>query len=87
MRNKVIIVGGGVAGISAAVELAKSNIPVQLIEAKNYIGGRCFSFVDRFTGDEIDNGQHIFIGAYHNFLNCWIILELVSLLFHKKNLR
>jgi squalene-associated FAD-dependent desaturase len=67
MTNKVIIVGGGVAGISAAVELAKSNIPVQLIEAKNYIGGRCFSFVDRFTGDEIDNGQHIFIGAYHNF--------------------
>lgn len=67
MSGKVIIVGAGVAGITAAVELAKYKIPVQLIEARNHIGGRCFSFIDKFTGDEIDNGQHIFIGAYKNF--------------------
>jgi len=67
MSGKVIIVGAGVAGIASAVELAKNNIPVQLIEARNHIGGRCFSFIDKFTGDEIDNGQHIFIGAYKNF--------------------
>ncbi len=69
MKRKVIIVGAGIAGINAAIQLAKAGIEVQLFETKKNIGGRCFSFTDNSTGDIIDNGQHIFIGAYENFFD------------------
>jgi len=69
MKRKVIIVGAGVSGINAAVHLAKAGIEVQLFEAKKNIGGRFFSFTDPATGNIIDNGQHIFIGAYNNFFD------------------
>lgn len=69
MKRKVIIVGAGVSGINSAVLLAKAGIEVQLLEAKKNIGGRFFSFSDPVLGDVIDNGQHIFIGAYNNFFN------------------
>lgn len=67
-QYKVIIIGGGVAGISAGIHLAKNNIPFVLLEQKNFIGGRAYSYVDSSTGDIIDNGQHLLMGVYKNFL-------------------
>lgn len=63
-RFDAVVVGGGVAGIAAAVELADRGARVALLEARPYIGGRVRSFRHRTTGDEIDNGQHLMMGAY-----------------------
>ena len=62
--KKCLVVGGGLAGLSASVYLAKNNIQVQLIEASPKFGGRAYSFLDDKSGDKIDNGQHLLLGCY-----------------------
>ncbi len=64
----VIILGGGIAGIAAAVQLLKHGIKPTLVERRPFLGGRAFSFVDRISGEEIDNGQHVILGVCHQFL-------------------
>ena len=66
MLTDVVVIGGGLAGISAAVRLANSGAKVTLIEKRKFLGGRVYSTRDRRTGDMIDNGQHALMGCYHN---------------------
>lgn len=56
---RIIIIGGGLAGLSTAVRLAEHNQPVTLIETRQRLGGRATSFVDPKTGDVLDNCQHV----------------------------
>lgn len=53
----VVIVGGGLAGISAAVALQESDVPVTLVEARPWLGGATHSF--RRGELSVDNGQHV----------------------------
>ncbi|MGQ9685091.1 MAG: hydroxysqualene dehydroxylase HpnE [Thiobacillaceae bacterium] len=62
----VAVVGGGFAGLAAAVELAAHGQTVTVLEAARQLGGRARS-VD-WHGIRIDNGQHLFIGAYRETL-------------------
>ncbi len=62
--NPVIVIGGGLAGLAAATRLAEAGIPVRVLEANGYAGGRAASFTDDKTGDWVDHGQHLLIGAY-----------------------
>lgn len=64
----VLIVGGGLSGLAAAVELASRGAQVALTEQAPRLGGRCYSYLDQKTGDVVDNGQHLLLGAYHNLL-------------------
>jgi squalene-associated FAD-dependent desaturase len=64
----VVVVGGGVAGLAAASALAERGCAVTVLEAAPALGGRARSFVDRQTGDTVDNGQHALMGCYHEFL-------------------
>jgi zeta-carotene desaturase len=66
-NNAVAIVGCGIAGISASIELIKHNVSHTIFEAKSFIGGRFYSFFDKKIELTIDNGQHLFSSAYHNF--------------------
>ena len=69
--GKVVVVGGGLAGMAAACDLADRGHPVTLMEKRPFLGGRAFSFPEPDTGQEIDNGQHVFLGcctAYIDFL-------------------
>ncbi|MBI5040105.1 MAG: FAD-dependent oxidoreductase [Gammaproteobacteria bacterium] len=68
--DNVLVVGGGWAGIAAAVELTQNGIPVTLLEAARQLGGRarCIAFGDQ----RIDNGQHLMIGAYQAMLHLMI---------------
>lgn len=59
-----IVIGGGWAGLAAAVELAEKGWAVTLLEQSGRLGGRASSFVDQKTGDVVDNGQHLFMGCY-----------------------
>jgi squalene-associated FAD-dependent desaturase len=66
MKADAVIIGGGVAGLSAAVRLAEAGRTVVVAEAAPRLGGRASSFVDRATGDEVDNGQHVIFGCYRD---------------------
>lgn len=65
-KIKVCVIGGGIAGLSAAVFLCKKNFKVTLIEASPRLGGRAYSFFDNNINEYIDNGQHIMASWYSN---------------------
>ena len=70
MKNyDVIIIGGGLAGIKAYINLKKNGLNALIIEKSSYLGGRAFSFEDPLTGNFIDNGQHVIVGACKEYLN------------------
>ena len=60
----VAVFGGGCAGLSAAVRLAKLDARVLVLEARSRLGGRATAFTDRETGEVVDNGQHVLLGCY-----------------------
>ncbi len=64
MKCDTIIIGGGLAGLSAAVDLSSRGIRVLVLEQRPHVGGRAYSFVDEMTGDVVDNGQHLMMGCY-----------------------
>ncbi len=66
-RPRAVIIGGGLAGLSAAVRLARSGVIPTVLEKRPFLGGRAFSFEDPETGVEVDNGQHVFVGACTEF--------------------
>jgi squalene-associated FAD-dependent desaturase len=65
----VAVVGGGFAGLAAAVRLARGGARVTLLERRPFLGGRAYSFADPVTGDVIDNGPHALMGAYTEALD------------------
>lgn len=69
-RPPVLIVGAGWAGLAAAVRLQQAGVPVTLIDAAKQLGGRARSQSLLLGGHrlELDNGQHLLIGAYHRVL-------------------
>jgi zeta-carotene desaturase len=87
MSKRVIIIGAGISGIAAAMELVNNGLEVVLLETKASIGGRFYSFADKTTGEIIDNGQHIFVGAYKTFFQILEELGTMSLLKRQDSLR
>lgn len=65
----VIVVGGGIAGISAAMLLAEEGVRVLLLETRRKLGGRATSFQDVRTGEMIDNCQHVALGCCTNYID------------------
>ena len=68
-ESHVVVVGGGLAGLQAAIECVDAGARVTLLEARPRLGGATWSTT---RGDlEIDNGQHVFLrccSAYRGFL-------------------
>jgi squalene-associated FAD-dependent desaturase len=57
--GRVVVVGGGLAGITAALRCADAGREVTLLEGRPRLGGLTYSF--RRDGLDIDNGQHVFL--------------------------
>jgi squalene-associated FAD-dependent desaturase len=78
--RSAVVVGGGLAGITAALRLADAGVRVTLAEARPRLGGLAFSFK---RGDlTVDNGQHVFLRcctAYQWFLDRIAARDLVTL--------
>lgn len=69
--GRVAVLGGGVAGLAAAVALHQAGRRVTLIEARNRLGGRATSFTDPATGERIDNCQHVVLGCCTNLIDLY----------------
>jgi squalene-associated FAD-dependent desaturase len=67
--QSVAIVGGGLAGLSAACALADAGCRVQLFERRPFIGGRASSYEHPGTGEVVDNCQHVLLGCCTNLLD------------------
>jgi 15-cis-phytoene desaturase len=64
---KAVIMGGGMSGLAAAINLLDLGIEVELLEADEIFGGRASSWRDP-DGDMIDNALHVFFPYYVNLL-------------------
>ncbi|HXW08944.1 MAG TPA: hydroxysqualene dehydroxylase HpnE [Vicinamibacterales bacterium] len=64
----VVVIGAGFAGLSAASALAGRGARVLVLEGRPRLGGRATAFVDRQTGELVDNGQHVMFGCYRETL-------------------
>jgi len=67
--KSVIVVGGGVAGMSAASGLADNGLNVHLIERRSYLGGRASSYRHPGVDEVIDNCQHVLFGCCTNLID------------------
>jgi squalene-associated FAD-dependent desaturase len=63
-RPDVVVIGGGFAGLSAAVRTIQRGARVLVLESRGRLGGRATAFHDRTAGEVVDNGQHVMTGAY-----------------------
>ena len=71
VTRTVAVVGGGVAGIAAALRAADAGWRPVLIETRTKLGGRATSFEDARTGLELDNCQHVVMGCCTNILELY----------------
>jgi protoporphyrinogen oxidase len=68
--RRVAVIGGGLAGIAAALDCSRAGASVTLLESRGRLGGAAYSFTRE--GIPADNGQHVFLRC------CTAYLELLS---------
>jgi squalene-associated FAD-dependent desaturase len=61
---RVAVIGAGFAGLAAAVDLQERRHQVTLLERRGVLGGRATSYRDAVSGEDVDNGTHLMVGAY-----------------------
>src|SRR3954452_11855360 len=66
MAKRVVIAGGGLAGLACAKSLVDAGHDVALVEGLPYLGGRASTYRDA-DGDWVEQGLHLFLGAYSEF--------------------
>ena len=62
--RRVIVVGAGFSGLTAAFELSRAGYDVTVVEARNRVGGRVVSFSDLVPGKNVEGGAEL-IGSNH----------------------
>ncbi len=68
LETDVLIVGGGLAGLTAGVALSSAGLAVTVLEKSSQLGGRAQSWIDQKTGDAVHIGPHILVSEYPNML-------------------
>jgi len=64
-KLKIGIVGAGLAGLVAAMDLADAGHEVEIFELRPFVGGKVSSWLDK-EGNHIEMGLHVFFGCYYN---------------------
>jgi squalene-associated FAD-dependent desaturase len=83
---KVVVIGGGLAGLAAAQRAAELGHNVVLLESRNRLGGRAGSFVDATTGQVIDACQHVSMGCCTNLARFYRTIGVQHLLVPQREL-
>ncbi len=65
---KILIIGGGLSGLSSAINLVEKGHNITLLEGTPKLGGKAYSFYNDKLNLEIDNGQHLLLGCYQSTL-------------------
>src|SRR5438445_2920586 len=86
---KVLIAGGGLAGLAAAAALGSSGYDVELYESRAFLGGRATSYpipgAEGESAETIDNCQHILLRCCVNLLDFYRRLGVAGdIAFHKQ---
>lgn len=81
------MVGAGFAGLQAAIALQEHRHQVVLLERRGILGGRATSFRDALSGEDVDNGTHIMLGAYTATLDLLRHAGALDLLLAQESLR
>ncbi|MGE0784992.1 MAG: FAD-dependent oxidoreductase [Sandaracinaceae bacterium] len=71
-KTTVTVIGGGIAGVSAACVLAERGVDVVLLEAESFLGGRAGAWTERLpdgTPFQMERGFHGFFRQYYNLRN------------------
>lgn len=63
--RRVLVLGGGLAGITAALDCAQAGAQVTLVEVRRRLGGAVYSVAR--DGLLMDNGQHVFLRGCHAY--------------------
>ncbi|MGA0199406.1 MAG: FAD-dependent oxidoreductase, partial [Prochlorotrichaceae cyanobacterium] len=66
--KRVAIVGAGLAGMAAAVDLVDAGYQVDLYESRPFVGGKVGSWVDA-DGNHVEMGLHVFFGCYYQLFD------------------
>lgn len=64
-KLKIAVVGAGLAGMVAAMDLADAGHEVEMFELRPFVGGKVSSWKDK-EGNHIEMGLHVFFGCYYN---------------------
>ena len=67
--SRAHIIGAGLAGLSAAIQLAQKGFAITLYEQASQAGGRARSFYDSHLDCTIDNGNHLLLSGNHSALD------------------
>ncbi|GAB4375850.1 MAG: hydroxysqualene dehydroxylase HpnE [Calditrichia bacterium] len=73
----MIIIGGGLAGLSAAIQAIEEGFRPIILERNRYLGGRVRSFYAEDFKQHMDNGQHILSAAYEETI--WFLNKIGAL--------
>ncbi|MBN2365267.1 MAG: FAD-dependent oxidoreductase [Calditrichaeota bacterium] len=85
MRNQVLIIGGGLSGLSAAIHAIGHGIKPVILEKNRHLGGRVRSLFSADIETIIDNGQHVLSAAYHETKNLLIKIGSIDQIYFQKN--
>lgn len=64
-KLKIAVIGAGLAGMIAAMDLVDAGHDVELFELRPFVGGKVSSWKDN-DGNHIEMGLHVFFGCYYN---------------------
>ncbi len=78
LNRRVAIIGGGLAGLAAAVRLAEAGQTPIVIETRKKLGGRATSFEDGRTGETLDNCQHVVMGCCSHLIDLYNRLDVLD---------
>ncbi|MEW6506275.1 MAG: hydroxysqualene dehydroxylase HpnE [Bacteroidota bacterium] len=78
--KKILVIGGGFAGLATSVYLANQNHKVTVLESSPKLGGRAYSLFNEKQNSFYDNGQHILMGCYKETLNYLSIIDSIHFL-------
>lgn len=84
--ERVAVVGGGLAGLAAAVALSSAGFAVELFEARRQLGGRAASFRDPASSELVDQCQHVAMGCCTNFADFCRRTQIDGLFTHHRTL-